>query len=384
MNGNRRKGRERKKTVFHLISRFDLGGAERVAANIAKSGNPKIEYHIVEILRGNSAFTKGFIGEVQAAGVVCHRSLFPNYHFHFMAERIAAIFFPLRFLLIWLHYRPDVIHAHTETPDMCVWAFFRTFRWLRKKCRIVRTIHNTCLWTGLKRFGRKVEDFYQRENANVAISQSVLQCYAGEWGTTPPIIYNGVPEINQMTYPGLVGGKTNILFAGRLEEQKGIRHLIYIIKALQDMPQYHFHVIGDGTLRHEVETELGTLGNVTLRRPVFGISRYLGSFDYLIMPSEFEGLPLMSAEAAMAGLPVVCSDCKGLNETVPPHWPLTAQGNSHGKYMAIFRDIIPKADRRQLSAEAKAFVELRFGIREMQEGYERIYLNDGKKNKLNG
>lgn len=374
MNGNWRNGRKRKLKVFHLISRFDLGGAERVAANIAKSDNPATEYHIVEILRGNSAFTKGFIEELQAAGVVCHRSRFPNYHFHFMAERIAAIFFPLRFLLIWMRYRPDVIHAHTETPDMCLWAFFRVFPWLRKRCRIVRTIHNTCLWTGLKRFGRKVEDFYQRENANIAISQSVLQCYTDEWGTMPPIIYNGVPETDQMAYPGLVSGKTNILFAGRLEEQKGIRHLIYIIKALHDMPQYHFHVVGDGTLRREVETELGTLDNVTLCGPVFGISRYLGCFDYLVMPSEFEGLPLMSVEASMAGLPVVCSDCKGLNETVPPRWPLTAQGNSHGKYMTIFRDIIPGADRASLSAEAKAFVDQRFGIKEMQQGYERVYL----------
>ena len=33
--------------VFHFISHFDLGGAERVAANIAKSGNGKIEYHVV-------------------------------------------------------------------------------------------------------------------------------------------------------------------------------------------------------------------------------------------------------------------------------------------------------------------------------------------------
>lgn len=375
MNGNRRKGKERKLKVFHLISRFDLGGAERVAANIAKSDNPTIEYHIVEILRGNSTFTKGFIEELQTAGVVCHRSHFPNYHFHFMAERIAAIFFPLRFLLIWLRYKPDVIHAHTETPDMCLWAFFRVFPWLRKRCKTVRTIHNTCLWTGLKRFGRKVEDFYQRENANVAISQSVLQCYTDEWNTIPPIIYNGVPKTDQIPYPSLVSGKTNILFAGRLEEQKGIRHLIYIIKALHDMPQYHFHVIGDGTLRREVETELGSLDNVTLCAPVFGISRYLSCFDYLLMPSEFEGLPLMSVEASMAGLPVVCSDCKGLNETVPPHWQLTAQDNSHEKYMAIFRDIIPGADRRALSTEAKTFVERRFGIKEMQQGYERVYLN---------
>ena len=32
--------------VFHIISHFDLGGAERVAASIAKSNTDDMEYHI--------------------------------------------------------------------------------------------------------------------------------------------------------------------------------------------------------------------------------------------------------------------------------------------------------------------------------------------------
>lgn len=31
--------------VFHIISRLDIGGAERVALNIAKSSSKDIEYH---------------------------------------------------------------------------------------------------------------------------------------------------------------------------------------------------------------------------------------------------------------------------------------------------------------------------------------------------
>lgn len=364
---------KRKIRVIHLISRFDLGGAERVAANIAKSGNPDYEYHILEILRGKSDFTKGFIQELQAAGVVCHRSRMPNFHFHFMAERIAAILFPLRFLMVWLRYKPDVIHAHTETPDMCLWAFFRMFPWLQKRCRIVRTIHNTCLWTGLKRFGSKVERFYQRNDANIAISRSVLECYTREYGSTPPIIYNGVPEADALPYPDLVADKTNILFAGRFEEQKGISHLIYIVSRLADMPHYHFHIVGAGSMQPLVEKELATLPNVTISKPIFGISRYLGSFDYMLMPSEFEGLPLMSVEASMAGLPVICSDCKGLNETVPHDWPLIAHANSNEDYLEIFFHTIPASQRADLSLRARRFVEKRFAIKTMQQEYEKVY-----------
>ena len=47
--------------VFHIVTHLDLGGAERVAINIANSDNPDIEYHIVEVVRGKSDFTKQLI-----------------------------------------------------------------------------------------------------------------------------------------------------------------------------------------------------------------------------------------------------------------------------------------------------------------------------------
>ncbi|GFI33593.1 hypothetical protein IMSAGC014_00076 [Bacteroidaceae bacterium] len=36
--------------VFHIISHFDLGGAEQVAANIAKSSTGGVEYHMIDII----------------------------------------------------------------------------------------------------------------------------------------------------------------------------------------------------------------------------------------------------------------------------------------------------------------------------------------------
>ena len=36
--------------VFHFMSHFDMGGAEKVAASIAKSGSKDVEYHLVETM----------------------------------------------------------------------------------------------------------------------------------------------------------------------------------------------------------------------------------------------------------------------------------------------------------------------------------------------
>ena len=82
--------------TIHLITHFSLGGAERVAANIAESQTHGMEYHVVEIMHGRTAYTPKFIGELEKAGVRCHRSWMPDVSFHFLFERIAALLFPLQ------------------------------------------------------------------------------------------------------------------------------------------------------------------------------------------------------------------------------------------------------------------------------------------------
>ena len=145
--------------IFHLITHFSLGGAERVAANIAESQTHGMEYHVVEIMRGRTAYTPKFIDELEKAGVRCHRSWMPDVSFHFLFERIAALLFPLRMLYIILRWRPDVIHTHTETPDLALYVFSRVFPRMLRRVKIVRTIHNTRLWAGLPLTAQWVEAF---------------------------------------------------------------------------------------------------------------------------------------------------------------------------------------------------------------------------------
>ena len=54
-----------RKKIFHIVSHLDVGGAERVAVNIAESATEGIEYHVVELIRAHGAFTKVLIKELQ-------------------------------------------------------------------------------------------------------------------------------------------------------------------------------------------------------------------------------------------------------------------------------------------------------------------------------
>ena len=54
--------------IFHIITHFDIGGAERVAVNIAKSQTKGMEYNLVEVVRGNGEFSQAFIKELHEIG----------------------------------------------------------------------------------------------------------------------------------------------------------------------------------------------------------------------------------------------------------------------------------------------------------------------------
>ena len=390
--------------IFHLITHFSLGGAERVAANIAESQTPGMEYHVVEIMRGRTAYTPKFIGELEKAGVRCHRSWMPDVSFHFLFERIAALLFPLRMLYIMLRWRPDVIHTHTETPDLALYVFSRVFPRMLRRVKIVRTIHNTRLWTGLPRTAQWVEAFFKSRNANIAISDSVRDSYAERFGEVPPIINNGVAEVEQKDYFNAqrtklktqnsefkIAGeaennsklktqnsKLNILFAGRLEPQKGVVVLCKVLKMLAGDARFFFTIAGDGSQRTLVEQTLaeiaaeGKPANAELVPPIFGLAGYMQSFDYLFMPSEFEGLSMLSMEASLNRLPVIANACPGLADTLPTDWSLLAHGNNLDDYRRIF-NLIPTANRDALTQQAYAFAKERFSVRTMQERYEAWY-----------
>ena len=412
--------------TFHLITHFSLGGAERVAANIAESQTHGMEYHVVEIMRGRTAYTPKFIAELEQAGVRCHRSWMPDVSFHFLFERIAALLFPLRMLYIMLRWRPDVIHTHTETPDLALYVFSRLFPFMLRRVKIVRTIHNTRLWTGLPRTAQWVEAFFKSNNANIAISDSVRDCYADRFGEVPPIINNGVAEVEQTDYfntstpqgvhlsqvhqqhlntstfntqhstnlntstPPLGFCRLpeqehlNILFAGRLEPQKGVVVLCEVLKMLAGDARYHFTIAGDGSQRTLVEQTLADIAssgkplNAQLVPPIFGLAGYMQSFDYLFMPSEFEGLSMLSMEASLNRLPVIANACPGLADTLPADWALLAHDNSLNDYRRIFNELLPTADHDALAQQAYAFAKDRFSVRTMQERYEARYKATGR------
>ena len=354
--------------IFHIISHFELGGAEKVAINIAKSVSPNFEHHIYEVIRGDSEYSISMLQKLKEENIIYHRS-------HIKNKKLAIILFPLFFLIKCLKNPPNIIHTHTEVPDLSIYLFSKISILFKIYPKYIRTIHNNQLWNKWEWVGNYVERFFIKHKCNVAISISTKESYIKKYHDYKiPIIQNGAEKSNQIPFHLIKKNKINILFSGRLVEQKGIYELISVIKALKDDNQFHFHIVGSGPMEGIILKELEKIENISKYERIFNINQYLSSFDYLFMPSNFEGLSLMAIEASLNGLPNIINSCSGLKEILPPEWPLKVVNNSIDDYLVIFKETIHNIDRKDLIKMAYNYAIDNFSIYNMQINYEELYL----------
>ncbi len=354
--------------VIQIVSHFDLGGAERIAINIAKSKQNNIDYHMIEVIKGTSSFSKKYIKEMEEAGIHYYTS-------PYLSSKIGIIMFPYRLYKLIKSLNPTAIHTHTEIPDISLYWSYMLYPSLFKGIRIIRTIHNTQLWNKWKRIGHIVEKFMQNHKANISTSQMITQTYESEFGTDKNIqlIYNGFSESQQEKYPNIEKNKINILFAGRFVKQKGIPILIKVIKQVKNK-NLVFHIAGKGEYHDLLLQELGNYKNVKITSPIFDIAKYLTSFDYVFIPSEYEGLNSLSIESSINKTLVIINNINGLNETLPKDYILKVNNNSVEEYIQLFDDIIYKINRNELIKRTYHYAQSHFNLNKMQLEYEKLYL----------
>ena len=176
-------------------------------------------------------------------------------------------------------------------------------------------------WIGSKFAGRLADKLDGRIAVSGAARHFINRYFPGEYRIIP----NGVDlERFQSAepYEQLRDGTLNILFVGRLEERKGLIHLLKAYHRLRKRKvDARLLVVGDGPKRREYRRFVGLrgirdvefLGRVSDRKKV----RYFASADIYCAPNTGqESFGIVLLEAMAAGVPIVASDIHGFKRVV--------------------------------------------------------------------
>lgn len=121
------------------------------------------------------------------------------------------------------------------------------------------------------------------------------------------------PASNQQISPPV-----QILYAGKLAHSKGVP---WLLRALHNLPADEFvvHLVGDGSgsERDEILALARRLGEKVVVHGKLNqqrLAEMMRQADLFVLPSFFEGLPLVLLEALASGCRIIATDLPGINE----------------------------------------------------------------------
>ena len=103
-----------------------------------------------------------------------------------------------------------------------------------------------------------------------------------------------------------------VIFAGRMEKEKDLFTLLRAFALLRRRAECRLLILGDGSLRPELEAEcqfLNLVNDVDMPGWVANPYAFLSRADLVVLSSTWDALPTILIEALALGTPVVSTDC---------------------------------------------------------------------------
>jgi glycosyltransferase involved in cell wall biosynthesis len=192
-------------------------------------------------------------------------------------------------------------------------------------------------------------------------------------------VYNGSTAVERVPIETLGKRGFTLVFVGRLAAVKNLETLIRAVSiAVKQLPKLEFWVVGDGSVRGELEAlavELGVAGSVKFWGQRLDTAQFFSAADAFAMSSVSEGLPMSLLQAMSIGVPAIVTDVGGMAEVVR----LAGCGlfAPVGDFEAMADAIVAMASddemRAEFSRRAAEAYRAEFTLDRMDAAYMEIY-----------
>jgi glycosyltransferase involved in cell wall biosynthesis len=362
--------------VLQVITKLDLGGAESIALDLVGALHREVDFAVFGVMalaepsrvgrdmaerlaRWNVPFFSGTAGHFKKGGALV------------AAWKLARAV---------RRFRTDVVHLHTETPEL-TYAIATVLAPRLRRVRVLRTVHNCELWIDWDKVGQWVTGRLARSTV-LAVSQAAAEADAAiptrMPRAKPNVVLNGVLPPPVALRRG--DGPFRLLFAGRFVPAKGSDLLPEILRGAYVRTRrrdVEVTIAGTGPQGDAIRAGLVDVApgwTITVVPPIEQLGQRLAEWDAVLMPSRFEGLGLLAIEALMAGTPVVVTDARGLDEAVPPDYPFCAPVDDTDALTTLVVQMIeaPEATRAHI-LPLRAGLIARFAPEAMARAYADAY-----------
>jgi len=270
---------------------------------------------------------------------------------------------------------PDVIHAHWWFPSGVVGAWLGSL----SHVPLLTTLHGTDV--RLARTVGVAKPLFRHVMQHSAAVTTVSRWLGDEVqkmsSSTHPIIAP-MPVATELFAPKGEREKGRILFVGRLNNQKGLEHLL---RALPEMKNVSVvDVVGDGPSRQTFETLASDAGvsaklrwHGQLKQPE--LAALYQKASALVVPSTDEGLGMVAIEALLCETPVIAFDSGGLRDIVQHDKTgvMVSPGDRKGLAAAVDGVLENDARARDLGKAGRLYALATFAPESAARKYADIY-----------
>ena len=176
--------------------------------------------------------------------------------------------------------------------------------------------------------------YYKLPDTFITISESMVSMLRARGATQPiRVVENGIdpdgltvlPRLEARQRLGLPIKTYLAALVGRVEAgQKGHDIFLKAIAAHRnEWTHWKFLIVGDGPDKEAMMAmaETNHLSHIVEFLPwQQDLSALYGAVDLIVIPSRFEGVPVVMLEAMYCRLPIVASNCDAMAELLPPAW----------------------------------------------------------------
>jgi glycosyltransferase involved in cell wall biosynthesis len=304
----------KKPVLIYIITKSELGGAQRHVYDLIHSLHTTYEIHLVV------GATGWLVDMCIPLGIYCHHLPLLNRNINLLKDVLAL----KEFVGLVNKIKPDLIHAHSGKPGVIA-------RLAGTICRVpvIFTAHGWGFSPNSPTIIRKIAFVVEKLLAPLAakiicVCESDRQLAIKSKVVTKDrlvTIHNGIETIDLPIANPAIDPLQLIMVARFTKKQKDHHTLMQAIKVIKEQIKADIKVVFVGTgpdweEAKQTAKDLNILANVEFVGDRLDVPHLLAESQVFVLSTHYEGFPISILEAMRAGLPVIATKVNGVSEQI--------------------------------------------------------------------